>query len=175
MKTEKILYIRVFSEFFGIFIFKRLNYAMFFSEIAYIYYYASGRAKNDKKIAKIGRNKALKNMPVRHITQGNSRIWIDVKYKRLYIMKVEIAVHKYGLHTNNTETYRSGHNGAHSKCVCPPGHEGSNPSVSAGFRRFGGGLFCEFYQKFYQIYIYYKFHYGSIGTIAVIKTSYLTT
>ncbi len=29
------------------------------------------------------------------------------------------------------ETYRSGHNGAHSKCVCPPGHEGSNPSVSA--------------------------------------------
>src|SRR5699024_7498844 len=28
------------------------------------------------------------------------------------------------------ETYRSGHNGAHSKCVCPPGHEGSNPSVS---------------------------------------------
>ncbi len=29
------------------------------------------------------------------------------------------------------ETYRSGHNGAHSKCVSPPGHEGSNPSVSA--------------------------------------------
>ena len=29
------------------------------------------------------------------------------------------------------ESYRSGHNGAHSKCVCPPGHEGSNPSVSA--------------------------------------------
>ena len=28
------------------------------------------------------------------------------------------------------QTYRSGHNGAHSKCVCPPGHEGSNPSVS---------------------------------------------
>ena len=27
------------------------------------------------------------------------------------------------------QTYRSGHNGAHSKCVCPPGHEGSNPSV----------------------------------------------
>ena len=29
------------------------------------------------------------------------------------------------------ESYRSGHNGAHSKCVCPPGHEGSNPSDSA--------------------------------------------
>lgn len=29
------------------------------------------------------------------------------------------------------ELYRSGHNGAHSKCVCPPGHEGSNPSNSA--------------------------------------------
>ena len=31
------------------------------------------------------------------------------------------------------ESYRSGHNGAHSKCVCPPGHEGSNPSDSAYF------------------------------------------
>ena len=30
-----------------------------------------------------------------------------------------------------TETYRSGHNEAHSKCVSPPGLEGSNPSVSA--------------------------------------------
>ena len=30
-----------------------------------------------------------------------------------------------------TEMYRSGHNGAHSKCVSPPGHEGSNPSISA--------------------------------------------
>ena len=29
------------------------------------------------------------------------------------------------------ELYRSGHNGAHSKCVCPLGHEGSNPSNSA--------------------------------------------
>lgn len=29
------------------------------------------------------------------------------------------------------EMYRSGHNGAHSKCVSPPGHEGSNPSISA--------------------------------------------
>lgn len=29
------------------------------------------------------------------------------------------------------ESYRSGHNGAHSKCVSPPGHEGSNPSDSA--------------------------------------------
>ena len=29
------------------------------------------------------------------------------------------------------ESYRSGHNGAHSKCVCLPGHEGSNPSDSA--------------------------------------------
>ena len=35
--------------------------------------------------------------------------------------------------TDKMETYRSGHNGAHSKCVCPPGHEGSNPSVSAIF------------------------------------------
>ena len=29
------------------------------------------------------------------------------------------------------ESYRSGHNGAHSKCVSPYGHEGSNPSDSA--------------------------------------------
>lgn len=29
------------------------------------------------------------------------------------------------------ELYRSGHNGAHSKCVSPPGHAGSNPAVSA--------------------------------------------
>ena len=29
------------------------------------------------------------------------------------------------------ETYRSGHNGAHSKCVCPHGHVGSNPTFSA--------------------------------------------
>ena len=29
------------------------------------------------------------------------------------------------------EMYRSGHNGAHSKCVSPPGHVGSNPTVSA--------------------------------------------
>ena len=30
----------------------------------------------------------------------------------------------------NMESYRSGHNGAHSKCVCLNGHEGSNPSLS---------------------------------------------
>ena len=29
------------------------------------------------------------------------------------------------------QTYRSGHNGAHSKCVSPSGLEGSNPSVCA--------------------------------------------
>ena len=29
------------------------------------------------------------------------------------------------------ETYRSGHNGAHSKCVSPNGLVGSNPTVSA--------------------------------------------
>ncbi len=28
------------------------------------------------------------------------------------------------------EMYRSGHNGAHSKCVSPPGHAGSNPAIS---------------------------------------------
>ena len=28
------------------------------------------------------------------------------------------------------ELYRSGHNGAHSKCVSPPGHVGSNPTNS---------------------------------------------
>ena len=41
-----------------------------------------------------------------------------------------------------TETYRSGHNGAHSKCVSPKGLEGSNPSVSAG-----NNLFCLSLQK----------------------------
>ena len=29
------------------------------------------------------------------------------------------------------EMYRSGHNGAHSKCVSPPGLMGSNPIISA--------------------------------------------
>ena len=29
------------------------------------------------------------------------------------------------------EKYRSGHNGAHSKCVCLNGHVGSNPTFSA--------------------------------------------
>lgn len=29
------------------------------------------------------------------------------------------------------ETYRSGHNEPHSKCGCPTGHVGSNPTVSA--------------------------------------------
>ena len=56
-------------------------------------------------------------------------------------MKVEINGSTHRALPFKKETYRSGHNGAHSKCVCPPGHEGSNPSVSAGFRRFGGGLF----------------------------------
>ena len=30
-----------------------------------------------------------------------------------------------------SETYRSGHNEPHSKCGCPQGHVGSNPTVSA--------------------------------------------
>ncbi len=30
------------------------------------------------------------------------------------------------------ERYRSGHNEAVLKTVCPQGHEGSNPSLSAG-------------------------------------------
>ncbi len=29
------------------------------------------------------------------------------------------------------EAYRSGHNEPHSKCGCPPGHVGSNPTASA--------------------------------------------
>ena len=33
------------------------------------------------------------------------------------------------------EKYRSGHNGAHSKCVCLNGHVGSNPTFSATSRR----------------------------------------
>ena len=56
-------------------------------------------------------------------------------------MKVEINGSTHRALPFNKETYRSGHNGAHSKCVCPPGHEGSNPSVSAGFRQIGGSLF----------------------------------
>ena len=35
------------------------------------------------------------------------------------------------LAVNNLEKYRSGHNGADSKSVCPHGHVGSNPTVSA--------------------------------------------
>ena len=34
------------------------------------------------------------------------------------------------------EKYRSGHNGAHSKCVCLNGHVGSNPTFSAILRGF---------------------------------------
>ena len=49
-----------------------------------------------------------------HIPMSNSRIWIDVKYKKLYIMKVEIADLLKELFSHK-ETYRSGHNGAHSK------------------------------------------------------------
>lgn len=49
-----------------------------------------------------------------HIPMSNSRIWIDVKYKKLYIMKVEIADSLRELFSHK-ETYRSGHNGAHSK------------------------------------------------------------
>ena len=52
-----------------------------------------------------------------HITMSNSRIWIDVKYKKLYIMKVEIADPLKELFSHK-ETYRSGHNGAHSKTNC---------------------------------------------------------
>ena len=33
--------------------------------------------------------------------------------------------------THGMEMYRSGHNGAHSKCVSPPGLMGSNPIISA--------------------------------------------
>ena len=52
-----------------------------------------------------------------HIPMSNSRIWIDVKYKKLYIMKVEIADSLRELFSHK-ETYRSGHNGAHSKTNC---------------------------------------------------------
>ena len=34
---------------------------------------------------------------------------------------------------NNMERYRSGHNEAVLKTVCPKGREGSNPSLSADF------------------------------------------
>ena len=34
------------------------------------------------------------------------------------------------------DRYRSGHNGAHSKCVCLNGHVGSNPTFSAILRGF---------------------------------------
>ena len=35
------------------------------------------------------------------------------------------------LHIYDTEEYRSGHNEPHSKCGCPQGHVGSNPTSSA--------------------------------------------
>ena len=50
------------------------------------------------------------------------------------------------------ETYRSGHNGAHSKCVCPPGHEGSNPSVSAIEKSGNHAGFWIFSYIFYLVY-----------------------
>ena len=50
-----------------------------------------------------------------------------------------------------SETYRSGHNGAHSKCVSPPGHVGSNPTVSAlkrTYRLAGPFLLPELFPEF---------------------------
>ncbi len=43
------------------------------------------------------------------------------------------------------EMYRSGHNGAHSKCVSPPGHEGSNPSISVFMKQHRQPRPCCFY------------------------------
>ena len=54
----------------------------------------------------------------------------------IYNNHFSLANHsKYGilikyLQKTYLETYRSGHNGAHSKCVSPPGHVGSNPTNS---------------------------------------------
>ena len=45
------------------------------------------------------------------------------------------------------ESYRSGHNEAHSKCVCPPGHEGSNPSVSVSAE--SGIPYMQWYSLFF--------------------------
>ncbi len=60
--------------------------------------------------------------------------------------KLNIALHSHRSLTY-METYRSGHNGAHSKCVSPNGLVGSNPTVSAkdslkvlSFKEFS--LFC---------------------------------
>ena len=38
-----------------------------------------------------------------------------------------------------TERYRSGHNEAVLKTVCPQGRVGSNPTLSAGFMLYVGG------------------------------------
>lgn len=37
----------------------------------------------------------------------------------------------YNIESDRLEKYRSGHNEPHSKCGCPPGHVGSNPTFSA--------------------------------------------
>ena len=38
-----------------------------------------------------------------------------------------------------TERYRSGHNEAVLKTVCPQGRVGSNPTLSAGYKLYVGG------------------------------------
>ena len=66
-------------------------------------------------------------------------------------VKYEKTVDKNFISTYNLirmETYRSGHNGAHSKCVSPPGHEGSNPSVSAEKAEAAAPAFCLHAGKF---------------------------
>ena len=54
------------------------------------------------------------------------QLFIDLKDSASYNEKARI----YDI-SRTLETYQSGRNEAHSKCVCPPGHAGSNPAVSA--------------------------------------------
>ena len=56
----------------------------------------------------------------------NSQFLLTKRRKCGNILGSQVVRHEF-----NTETYRSGHNGAHSKCVCPNGHVSSNLTVSA--------------------------------------------
>ena len=62
--------------------------------------------------------------------------------KRLLIFWLTIGPLAGKISSCDWETYRSGHNELDSKSSCPPGHVGSNPTVSAQQRRRLNGAFC---------------------------------
>lgn len=63
---------------------------------------------------------------IRNHIHGELSEWSKVQHSKscYFLRKLNIYY---------TEAYRSGHNELHSKCSCPKGHVGSNPTLSAMF------------------------------------------